>query len=209
MNSCIKRSTDASARHPYLFDSALTAVLLVAGLTWGLLEFRYLGQRQGDVLPRPAAWAAHALGDGGHRGDHHLVGLAAPGAAHGADAGCRCPSGSFNAASLRERDHRARLIVRHLQRERLRSKTIAHPARSYRHSRTDGRDGLQSRLESARHEQWAGNEYRSGGIQRALRMCVRRVMDLARYFRYLASQRGAPSRRGPHDDRATSPTRSQ
>ncbi|MGH3869918.1 MAG: sensor histidine kinase [Pseudonocardiaceae bacterium] len=51
MNAWIKRSTDAAVRHPHLFDCTLTAVLLVAGLTWGLLEFRYLGQRPGDVLP--------------------------------------------------------------------------------------------------------------------------------------------------------------
>lgn len=52
MNACIKRSAAASARHPHLFDNALAAVLLVAGSDVGLLEFRYLGQRLGDVLPR-------------------------------------------------------------------------------------------------------------------------------------------------------------
>lgn len=51
MNAWIQGSTAASARHPRLFDSALTAVLLVAALTLGLLEFHYLNHRQGDVLP--------------------------------------------------------------------------------------------------------------------------------------------------------------
>ena len=51
MNAWVTRCADAIVRHPRVFDSALAAVLLVAGLTWGLLEFRYLGHRQGDVLP--------------------------------------------------------------------------------------------------------------------------------------------------------------
>jgi signal transduction histidine kinase len=51
MNAWVTRCADATVRHPQVFDSALAAVLLVAGLTWGLLEFRYLGHRQGDVLP--------------------------------------------------------------------------------------------------------------------------------------------------------------
>lgn len=38
-------------RHPGMVDGALTAVLLVAGLTLGLVELGYVGQRPEDALP--------------------------------------------------------------------------------------------------------------------------------------------------------------
>jgi signal transduction histidine kinase len=50
MNAWIKH-VSVSTRHPRLVDGVLTVVLLIAGLTWGLLEYRYVGQRPGDVLP--------------------------------------------------------------------------------------------------------------------------------------------------------------
>lgn len=51
MNAWARQATAALRRHPGVVDAALTAVLLVAGVTLGLAEFRYVGQRPGDVLP--------------------------------------------------------------------------------------------------------------------------------------------------------------
>lgn len=50
MTAWIKQAT-VSTRDPRLVDGVLTVVLLIAGLAWGLLEFRYVGRRPGDVLP--------------------------------------------------------------------------------------------------------------------------------------------------------------
>ncbi|MGH8933058.1 MAG: sensor histidine kinase [Egibacteraceae bacterium] len=56
MNAWIERATAAFARRPGLVDGALCAVLLIAALAVAAFEFRYVGNRQGDLLP-PVPWS--------------------------------------------------------------------------------------------------------------------------------------------------------
>ena len=55
MNVWTTRATAAFTRHPGVVDGVLTTVLLLASLTLGLAEPRYLAQRPGDLLP-PVPW---------------------------------------------------------------------------------------------------------------------------------------------------------